>query len=139
MKIRASAALLLVSFFLAATEPNDATRRWWHYVTALANDSMEGRDTGLAAYKRAAHYVATEFEQAGVQPAGEQGYFQSVTMRRVQLNTVVSDVALEHKTGVANWLGSAKLPWPSRRAFRRKSQRPWFSVALHPSPQRGST
>jgi hypothetical protein len=105
MKIRASAALLLVSCFLAATEPNAATRRWWRYVTALANNSMEGRDTGSAAYQRAAHYVATEFERAGVQPGGEQGYFQSVPMRRMQLNTVNSQVALEHKAGVR------KLAW----------------------------
>ncbi len=105
MKIPASAALLLVSISLAATEPNDATRGWWHYVTALANDSMEGRDTGSAAYQRAAHYVATEFERAGVQPAGEQGYLQSVPMRRLQLNTVDSQVALEYKAG------ERKLAW----------------------------
>src|ERR1700728_2301928 len=105
MNIRASAALLLVSLSLAATQPNDATRRWWHYIAALANDSMEGRDTGSAAYQRAARYVATEFERAGVQPGGEKGYFQSVPMRRIQLNTVNSQVALEHKAGVR------KLAW----------------------------
>jgi hypothetical protein len=71
MTIRGSVVLLLVCFSLVATEPNDATRHWWQYVTALANDSMEGRDTGSAAYQRAAHYVATEFERAGVQPGGE--------------------------------------------------------------------
>jgi hypothetical protein len=106
MKSRAGTALLLVSLSLAATEPNDATRRWWKYITALANDGMEGRDTGSAAYQRAAHYVATEFERAGVQPSGEQGYFQSVPMRRVQLNTAVSNITLEQKTGVRKlvWL-----------------------------------
>jgi hypothetical protein len=105
MNIRASAALLLVCFSLAATEPNDATRRWWRYVTALANDGMQGRDTGSAAYQRAARYVATEFERAGVQPGGEQGYFQSVPMRRIQLNTVDSQVTLERKAG------ERKLTW----------------------------
>ena len=105
MKIRTGATVLLLPLLLAATEPNDATRRWWHYVTALANDGMEGRDTGSAAYQRAAHYVAREFERVGVQPGGEQGYFQSVPMRSVQLNTGISQVALERKTGVR------KLAW----------------------------
>jgi len=99
MKMSAGAALLLLSITLAATEPNDATRQWWRYVTALANDGMEGRDTGSPAYQRAARYVAAEFERAGVQPAGEQGYFQSVPMRRVQLNVAGSSVTLERKTG----------------------------------------
>ncbi|MGA2212716.1 MAG: M28 family peptidase [Bryobacteraceae bacterium] len=105
MKIRATAVLLVAALSLAATEPNDATRRWWRYITYLANDSMEGRDTGSAAYQRAARYVAAEFERSGVQPAGEQGYFQSVPMRRVQLNTAASNVTLEHKTG------ARKLAW----------------------------
>jgi hypothetical protein len=105
MKIRAGAALLLLSLSLAATEPNDATRRWWRYVTALANDGMEGRDTGSPAYQRAARYVATEFERAGLQPAGKQGYFQSVPMLRVQLNVADSRIAIERKTG------SRRLAW----------------------------
>jgi hypothetical protein len=105
MKIRTGAALLLLPLFVAATEPNDATRRWWRYVTALANDNMEGRDTGSPAYQRAARYVAAEFERIGIQPAGEHGYFQSVPMRRVQLNTANSKVAIERQTG------GRKLAW----------------------------
>ncbi len=105
MKIRAGAALVLLSLSLAATEPNDATRRWWQYITALANDGMEGRDTGSPAYQRAARYVAAEFEKSGLKPAGDKGYFQSVPMRRVQLNIVNSTIALERKTG------ARKLAW----------------------------
>jgi hypothetical protein len=105
MKIRAGVALLLLSLSLAATQPNDATRRWWSYITALANDGMEGRDTGSPAYQRAARYVAAEFEKSGLQPAGEQGYFQSVPMRRVQLNATGSSVEIESKTG------TRKLAW----------------------------
>ena len=74
-------------------------------ITALANDGMEGRDTGSPAYERAAHYVAAEFEKSGLKPAGEKGYFQSVPMRRVQLNVSSSTVALERKTG------ARKLAW----------------------------
>ena len=67
---------------------------------------MEGRDTGSPAYQRAAKYVATEFEHVGIQPAGEQGYFQPVPMQRIQLNTATSSAALERKAGVRKlvWL-----------------------------------
>src|SRR5277367_207168 len=99
MKIRAGVALLLLSLSLTATQPNDATRRWWRYIAALANDGMEGRDTGSPAYQRAARYVAAEFEKSGLQPAGQQGYFQSVPMHRVQLNVAGSSVEIESRTG----------------------------------------
>ncbi len=56
-------AALAVCCVLCATEPNQATKRWWSHVVALANDGMEGRDTGTAAYARAARYVVTEFER----------------------------------------------------------------------------
>jgi len=66
-------------------EIHDAdTQAWWHTTEALSNDGMEGRDTGSAAYLRAAEYVATRFKTAGLQPAAENGsYFQSVLMHEV--------------------------------------------------------
>ena len=66
-------------------EIHDAdTRAWWHTTEALSGDSMEGRDTGSAAYQRAAEYVAARFKAAGLQPAGENGsYFQTVPMHEV--------------------------------------------------------
>ncbi len=66
-------------------EIHDAdTRAWWHTTEALSGDGMEGRDTGSAAYQRAAEYVAARFKAAGLQPAGENGgYFQSVLMHEV--------------------------------------------------------
>ena len=52
-------------------EIHDAdTLAWWHTTEALSGDAMEGRDTGSAAYQRAAEYVANRFKQAGLQPAG---------------------------------------------------------------------
>jgi Zn-dependent M28 family amino/carboxypeptidase len=60
------------------------TRAWWHTTEALSNDGMEGRDTGAAAYQRAADYVADRFKAAGLEPAGENGgYFQAVPMHEV--------------------------------------------------------
>ena len=59
-------------------EIHDAdTLRWWHTTEALSGDAMEGRDTGSAAYQRAAEYVEGRFRAAGLLPAGDDGsYFQ---------------------------------------------------------------
>jgi hypothetical protein len=66
-------------------EIHDAdTLAWWHTTEALSGDDMEGRDTGSAAYQRAAEYVAGRFRVAGLQPAGDSGtYYQSVAMHEV--------------------------------------------------------
>ena len=78
---------------LIAQHPRDSaihdadTKSWWHTTEALSNDSMEGRDTGSAAYQRAADYVAARFKAAGLQPAGDNGsYFQTVPMHQIDLD-----------------------------------------------------
>ena len=45
---------------------DDTGARWWSHVEALANDGMEGRNTGSPAHKRAADYVAAQFKKAGL-------------------------------------------------------------------------
>ena len=65
--------------------PSTATR-WWSHVEALANDGMEGRNTGSPAHKRAADYVAAHFKKAGLEPAGTNGYIQPV---RFKTRTIV--------------------------------------------------
>ena len=91
---------------LLATEPNDATRRWWAHVVAMGNDSMGGRDTGSEGYRKAAQYVVTQFEKNGLKPAGEQGYYQSVPLHVVRLNTAQSKIELVRPSGVTelHWL-----------------------------------
>jgi len=88
--MRIPAVILLAALAISAvaqSHPRDKdihdadTKSWWHTTEDLSNDSMEGRDTGTAAYQHAADYVAARFKAAGLQPAGETGsYFQTVTM-----------------------------------------------------------
>src|SRR5262250_2285539 len=68
-------------------------KRWWSYVEALANDGMQGRQTGSAEHRKAAEYVASQFQQAGLAPAGVNGYLQPVQfdVRRI----VESESSLE--------------------------------------------
>jgi hypothetical protein len=49
--------------------------RWRAHVEALANDGMEGRNTGNPAHKRAG---VSQFQKAGLEPAGVGGYSQTV-------------------------------------------------------------
>ncbi|MES9991389.1 MAG: M28 family peptidase [Candidatus Thiodiazotropha sp.] len=47
------------------------------HVTRLSSDEMEGRLTGSEGERLATRYIASVFKQLGLQPAGDDGYFQS--------------------------------------------------------------
>jgi hypothetical protein len=78
-------------------EIHDAdTLAWWHTTEALAGDAMEGRDTGSAAYLRAAAYVEGRFKAAGLKPAGEGGtYFQTVPMHQVDVDAKTARIVVQ--------------------------------------------
>lgn len=46
------------------------------HIEYLSSDNLEGRRTGSAGEGLAAGYIATAFQQAGLQPKGTDGYFQ---------------------------------------------------------------
>jgi hypothetical protein len=75
--IIAIAATLTGSIALRAAD----ARRWWSHVEVLANDGMEGRNTGSPGHRRAADYVAAQFKQAGLSAAGTTGYIQPVAFK----------------------------------------------------------
>jgi len=81
----ATAALVVTAIPVALGGDEGTSRRWGAHVEALANDAMEGRNTGSAGHKRAADYVATQFRRAGLEPAGTRGFIQPVrfTSRRL--------------------------------------------------------
>ena len=60
-----------------------AERRIAKDVDTLADDRMEGRETGTRGFDMAADYVARRFAEIGLQPAGDGGtYFQTVPLLR---------------------------------------------------------
>jgi hypothetical protein len=69
-------------------------KRWWSHVEALANDGMEGRNTGSPGHRRAADYVAAEFRRAGLVPAGSEGYIQPVAFKTRQIDESRSSLTL---------------------------------------------
>jgi hypothetical protein len=79
---------------------NADTLGWWHTTEALSNDGMEGRDTGTAAYQRAADYVAARFRAAGLAPAGDNvTYFQNVPMHQVDVTPAGTSFTVLDKSG----------------------------------------
>jgi len=73
LRILAVAAAALIAAAPAAPKMDADTAAWWATTAQLSNDAMEGRDTGSAAYLRAARLVAAKFAAAGLKPAGENG------------------------------------------------------------------
>jgi Zn-dependent M28 family amino/carboxypeptidase len=76
-----AAALSFAALIFAAGAPDG--KRWWSYVEALANDQMRGRLTGSPEHRKAAEYVAQQFQKAGLKPAGsnpndKDGFLQPV-------------------------------------------------------------
>jgi hypothetical protein len=79
--------LLLGLLFLAIAWPiagqhNKQTttpaQSWWSHIKFLADDKLEGRDTGSPGHRKAVEYVAAAFKRAGLKPAGAQDYLQPV-------------------------------------------------------------
>ena len=67
---------------------------WWDCVKVLADDNMEGRDTGSAGERKAQAYVVDRFKQAGLLPAGTNGYYQPVKFISKQILEKESSLAL---------------------------------------------
>jgi Zn-dependent M28 family amino/carboxypeptidase len=78
---------------LAANAPDGA--RWWSHVEFLASDKLEGRNTGSEGHRKAAEYVAAQFERDGLKPAGEQGFIQPVKFITKELDEARSSLTLE--------------------------------------------
>jgi hypothetical protein len=96
-------ALILVAVAglcsIAATPPSAATKRWWSHVRMLANDKLRGRDTGSDGYRDAARYVVSQFSRAGLDAAGESGYYQTVPLHSVHFATERSSVEFVRPNG----------------------------------------
>src|SRR5947208_54104 len=67
---------------------------WWAHVKTLADNSMEGRLTGSEGYLRAAKYVVSQFDSAGLKPAGVNGFYQPVKFDVTRVLADKSSLAL---------------------------------------------
>jgi Zn-dependent M28 family amino/carboxypeptidase len=78
-----AAAFLALAVSLAAQQSPQPVRHfdgqsWWGHVKFLADDNLEGRETGSEGLRKAESYVVEHFSNAGLQPAGTSGFYQPV-------------------------------------------------------------
>jgi len=79
----------LLSLALASPAPAQPTfspESFRSHVAFLADDRLEGRDTGSRGYDLAALYVASRFEALGLKPAGREGWYQQVPFLESRLS-----------------------------------------------------
>jgi Zn-dependent M28 family amino/carboxypeptidase len=88
----------------------------------LSSDLLEGRGTGARGGDIAAHYIATQFEQAGLKPAGDSGgYLQKVPMIGIA-------TAPESSLAVTTPAGTLRLKQLDECVIMDESQKPQSDV-----------
>src|SRR5437868_6112373 len=92
-------AAMTMAISTMAQGANDPAARWWSHVEALANDGMKGRNTGSAEHKRAAEYVAAQFQKAALEPAGVGGFIQPVKFNTRKIDESKSSLTLVKDSG----------------------------------------
>ena len=103
-KIIAVPAVLLLVLLIGAAALAQQTvqsshfdgKTWWDYVKVLADDNMEGRETGSAGLQRAEAFVVEQLKKDGVEPAGTDGFYQPVKFVVRRIIEKDSSVALVH-------------------------------------------
>src|SRR2546422_7142383 len=90
---------MLIFFFSSRRRHTRCSRDWSSDVCSsdlqfLADDNLEGRDTGSAGFEKAAAYVTEQFRKIGLKPAGEKGYAQSVEFNVMQIVESGSSIEL---------------------------------------------
>src|ERR1035438_6633249 len=81
MKIKLPAfllTLLLALSVVAQTSPDFDGHTWWNHIKVLADDKLEGRDTGSRGERAAQAYAVEQLKSAGAEPAGTDGFYQPV-------------------------------------------------------------
>lgn len=77
------------------------------HLSFIASDALEGRNTPSPGLDLAAEYIAAQFRRAGLEPAGDDGYFQTASFAvaetpmdsfelQLRTGTDVIDVAANH-------------------------------------------
>jgi Zn-dependent M28 family amino/carboxypeptidase len=93
--LRTSPALLLVIVACSAqaAEHFDG-KTWWDTVKEISDDKYEGRDTGSKGEHEAQEFIVGKLKALGVEPAGSNGFFQSVKLRTEEIDEPHCTLAL---------------------------------------------
>jgi Zn-dependent M28 family amino/carboxypeptidase len=120
---------ILILFFISGllcgqspspTLPFDGNT-WWTHVKFLADDSLEGRDTGSEGLRKAQSYAVAQFQKAELEPAGTNGFYQPVSLTQFEVDEAKSSLALVGG-GKTTKLSFADDAFLSARATRESKQ-----------------
>ncbi|HMH79266.1 MAG TPA: hypothetical protein VK514_03540, partial [Candidatus Acidoferrum sp.] len=82
---KAGAGFFFLTFLLASVTTAQTPERllfdgksWWDHVKVVADDNMEGRETGSLGLRKAEAYAVEQLKRAGLEPAGTEGFYQNV-------------------------------------------------------------
>src|ERR1035441_9354240 len=89
MQTKPSSLMLAISFVAAIvvlfsvsagaqTSTHFDGQSWWNHIKVLADDKLEGRDTGSRGEREAQKYAVEQLQRTGALPAGVVGFYQSV-------------------------------------------------------------
>jgi Zn-dependent M28 family amino/carboxypeptidase len=87
-------AVLLSGIAVAQAAPPFDGQSWWGHVKVLADDKMEGRETGSEGLKQAEAYVVEQLKKDGLEPAGTEGFYQPVSFTAREINEKESHAVL---------------------------------------------
>lgn len=79
-----------------AAKPLFDGKSWWDHVKVIADDSMEGRETGSLGLRKAEAYAVEQMKRAGLEPAGTDGFYQNVHFVQRQIDEKSSYAFLTH-------------------------------------------
>src|ERR1700674_1786350 len=94
--------LILLMFLLSAVslraqqplEKHFDGQTWWGHIKVLADDRMEGRETGSEGLRQAEAYVVEQLTNSGAEPAGTEGFYQPVKFIGREIVEKDSSIAL---------------------------------------------
>lgn len=89
--------LLAASAAFAADYAVDG-KLWWSHIEFLADDALEGRNTGSPGHLKAAQYVESQFDKLGLKPAGTKGFLQPVRFETRQITESSVELIRDGKT-----------------------------------------
>jgi Zn-dependent M28 family amino/carboxypeptidase len=89
LRLLAPVLLLVATAVVSAQTPPKLMfdgKTWWDHVKVIADDSMEGRETGSAGLRKAEAYAVEQLKKAGLEPAGTDGFYQNVKFTERQID-----------------------------------------------------
>jgi len=86
MSRKSPALLLIIVACTAQAAEHFDGNTWWDTVKEISDDKYEGRDTGSKGEHQAQEFIVGKLKALGVEPAGSNGYFQSVKLRTVEID-----------------------------------------------------